>query len=337
VSEPERFVSRAFAALFGLGGAVVLLTQLLPHAHDRVLAGMVIPGAVGLGISAGLLLWRHPAEWAMWALPPLGSVLVTAVSLSAGRDLRVTYATFYFWSVASAFYFFPRRVAVGNVPLVAILYGLAVLFAKEPLSAARYFVPMSALAVSALMIDRLNCEREKLQGELEQMVKVLGEQARTDPVTGLPNRREFEAQLGRELARAERTGQPLSVLMIDLDHFKELNDTKGHPAGDRLLSDVARAWSKRLRAGDLLVRYGGDEFAAILPDCRLNNAGLLAERLRAAVPEDQTCSVGAASRQPGESSAALIGRADDALLAAKRGGRNETRVAAGGRPLPTAL
>lgn len=323
----QRFVARAFAALYGMGGLVVAVTVLLPHPHDRVVAGLL--GVVGVAacVTTVLLIWgpRLPRR-ALWVLPPLGSLLITVVSYSAGAELRVACATFFFWAIASAFYFFPRRVAVPNVPLVAALYALDLVIGHEQFLAIRYSVPVAALTVSALLIDRLNVERARLQDELESMIAALDMQASTDPVTGLPNRRAFERQLARELARAERSGAGLTVLMIDLDHFKTYNDTHGHPAGDGLLKRVAHAWSARLRGGDVLVRYGGDEFAAILPDCRLADADELARRLREATPLHQSCSIGIAAWRTDETGDQLMCRADEALLAAKRGGRNEIRT-----------
>lgn len=323
----QRFVARSFAGLYGLGALVVAVTVVLPHPHDRVLAGLV--GVVGVAacVATILLIWGHRlAPRTLWVLPPLGSVLITIVSYSSGLELRVTCSTFYFWAIGSAFYFFPRRVAAPNVVLVAVLYGAELVIGHQDFVAIRYLVPMAALTVSALLIDRLNAERARLQHELESMIDTLDTQARTDPVTGLSNRREFERNLAREVARSERSGAPLTVLMIDLDHFKTYNDTYGHPAGDALLRRAARAWGARLRAGDLLVRYGGDEFAAILPECRLADARELARRLHEGTPEDESCSIGIATWRAHDTGADVILRADEALLAAKRSGRNEIRT-----------
>jgi diguanylate cyclase (GGDEF)-like protein len=207
-----------------------------------------------------------------------------------------------------------------------VLYGAELVIGHQDFVAIRYLVPMAALTVSALLIDRLNAERAGLQQELESMIVALDTQARTDPVTGLSNRREFERHLAQEVARTERSGAPLTILMIDLDHFKAYNDTYGYPAGDAFLRRVANAWSGRLRAGDLLARYGGDEFAAILADCRLTDARELALRLREAMPQKESCSIGIATWRPDDTAERVMLRADEALLAAKRDGRNEIRT-----------
>ncbi len=323
----QTFVARSYAALFGLGGVLVLTTLMLSHPRDRHPAWMAVPATSALLLSASLLLFGRRMPGRSFPLLPLyGSLCVASVSYGAGAELRVTYATFFFWSVISAFYFFPRRAAIPNVPFAAVLYALVLLAGHESFFATRYLVTVAAVTVSVILIDQLNVQRDRLAHELESTLHALEEQARTDPVTGLPNRREFARHLSREVARAQRGGLSLSVLMIDLDRFKRFNDTYGHPAGDRLLQAVVRAWHTRLRTGDVLVRYGGDEFAVILPDCQIEDAEHLAERLRGPLPEGQTCSIGVAAWGANESGEHLVSRADEALLMAKRHGRDGTRL-----------
>jgi len=150
--------------------------------------------------------------------------------------------------------------------------------------------------------------------------------ARTDELTGLPNRRAWQEQLPRQLIAAGRSGAVVSLAMIDLDHFKRFNDTRGHQAGDRLLKEIAGAWTAELRPGDLLVRYGGEEFALALPRCAPADALAIVERLRSQIPDRQTCSAGIVYWDGRESTAELVSRADDALYQAKRGGRNQSVI-----------
>jgi diguanylate cyclase (GGDEF)-like protein len=110
--------------------------------------------------------------------------------------------------------------------------------------------------------------------------------------------------------------------MIDLDHFKEFNDERGHQAGDRFLKQAASAWGVELRGTDFLARYGGEEFALALPGCTPERSIEVAERMRAATPEGETCSIGIACWDGEESTASLLGRADSALYEAKHRGRN---------------
>jgi diguanylate cyclase (GGDEF)-like protein len=158
-------------------------------------------------------------------------------------------------------------------------------------------------------------ERVELLSRLESM-------ARTDDLTGLPNRRAWEQELPREMLRAKREQRPLCVAMIDLDHFKEFNDERGHQAGDRLLKQAAAAWGMELRGTDVLARYGGEEFALALPGCTAEQSIDIAERLRAVMPEGETCSIGLAEWDGEEDASSLLGRADAALYVAKHRGRD---------------
>lgn len=151
----------------------------------------------------------------------------------------------------------------------------------------------------------------------------LQETARTDDLTGLPNRRAWDEELPRELARAARDARPVCVAMLDLDRFKRFNDHRGHQAGDRLLKQAASAWASLLRASDMLARYGGEEFSLLLPGCTVDDAQRLVGRLRAAMPDGETVSAGIACWDETETADEFVGRADEALYAAKRSGRNQ--------------
>jgi diguanylate cyclase (GGDEF)-like protein len=155
----------------------------------------------------------------------------------------------------------------------------------------------------------------------------LRRQATTDPLTGVVNRRAWEDTAAQHLARAGRTGESVTIALLDLDKFKGVNDRHGHGAGDALLRDLTAGWRSRLRGGDLLGRYGGDEFALCLPATDDAGAADLLEQLSAAHPF--AWSTGVATGRPGESLTDVMARADADLYAAKR-----SRQAAGLRPLP---
>jgi diguanylate cyclase len=167
--------------------------------------------------------------------------------------------------------------------------------------------------------------------------------ALTDVLTGLDNRRSFDRQLERALASGRRRGKPVSVLLIDADHFKRINDEYGHGVGDVVLAHVAEAIRTRVRTSDVAARYGGEEFAVVLPDTDERNATLVGEQLRRAlgsalVPTaagqlSLTVSIGVAGGL-GVSAARLVERADAALYAAKAAGRN--RVVRASRDLAVA-
>jgi diguanylate cyclase (GGDEF)-like protein len=179
------------------------------------------------------------------------------------------------------------------------------------------------------LLDELSLLLEQLieRAEHSEQLSELETMARTEELTGLPNRRAWEETLPRELARARRTGSSLCVALIDVDHFKPFNDQHGHLAGDGLLRAAARAWRQALRGSDFLARFGGDEFAAILPECSLDEAATLIERLRAANPSGHTCSIGVAQWSGAESGSSLVRRADIALYQAKTAGRDRFELA----------
>jgi diguanylate cyclase (GGDEF)-like protein/PAS domain S-box-containing protein len=172
-------------------------------------------------------------------------------------------------------------------------------------------------AVAKDITDRKQLEHER-QGLLDRVEAM----ARTDPTTGLPNRRSWEEEVRAAIARARRHGHSLAVALVDLDRFKLFNDTYGHPAGDALLADAAASWRLTMRATDFIARYGGEEFALLLPECPPEEVSAVLDRLRAATPQDQTASVGIAYWDGSESPEDLVARADAALYEAKDAGRD---------------
>ncbi|GAC1327032.1 MAG: hypothetical protein NVSMB17_00550 [Candidatus Dormibacteria bacterium] len=152
-------------------------------------------------------------------------------------------------------------------------------------------------------------------------VQQLSRLALSDNLTGLPNRLVWERELPRSMAIAARSGEPLCVVALDLDHFKAFNDDWGHQMGDELLRTVSSSWRAVLREVDVLARFGGDEFGMILPGCTLAGAEVIAERLRETMAEGQTYSAGMAWWDGHESGPALFARADALLYECKRSGR----------------
>jgi diguanylate cyclase (GGDEF)-like protein len=153
-----------------------------------------------------------------------------------------------------------------------------------------------------------------LARDLRARTVALERTSRLDPLTGLQNRRALEFQLPLEIDRGRALEYPVCVAMLDLDHFKLYNDRFGHQAGDALLKEVCRAWRDCLRAHDTLVRYGGEEFCAILPNVALDSAHRITDRFHAAMPEGQTVSIGMAQIDDHELPATTLARADAALL-----------------------
>ena len=156
-----------------------------------------------------------------------------------------------------------------------------------------------------------------------------------DGLTDISNKRQLDNVMAKEISRAQRHERPLSLLMIDIDHFKDVNDTYGHLAGDSVLKDLAAILQKRLRPDDEVARYGGEEFAAILPETPVGGAAKIAEDLRRLVEQHDfvvegehirvTISIGAAELGRGQTMNQFYKAADEALYEAKRGGRNQVR------------
>jgi diguanylate cyclase (GGDEF)-like protein len=182
------------------------------------------------------------------------------------------------------------------------------LYWLEPVAAPKENVRATIVLLAAQAAIAI--ERVDLLARLERI-------AHTDELTGLPNRRAWREELPREMARAAREHWPLCVAMLDIDGLKKLNDTHGHHAGDQLLKQNAAAWSSALRPVDLLARYGGDEFAAVLTGCRLEDAQRLVDRLVEATPEDHSFSVGIAEWDGAQDVQALMAAADSSLYSAK--------------------
>lgn len=182
----------------------------------------------------------------------------------------------------------------------------------------------------ALELERVNATLGRKAAELERL-------SLTDALTGLPNRRAFDARLDDELARARRHGRPLVLALVDLDRFKEVNDRHGHPVGDAVLRRAAVVVREALRASDVAARWGGEEFALLLPDTPHEEAYRVLERVRAALAAASwgdlgadlalTASIGAAASAETDDVHELLRRADHRLFAAKRAGRDRTLVA----------
>jgi diguanylate cyclase (GGDEF)-like protein len=181
-------------------------------------------------------------------------------------------------------------------------------------------------------LQQAHQELATLNAELLEANRALAQAAVTDGLTGLKNHRAFQESLHSAAQMAERLQQPLSLVMFDIDHFKQFNDTYGHPAGDELLRQVAQVLRESARAYDVAARYGGEEFALLLPNTALEQAVQVAERLRQQIRAIEnphapvSASFGVATYRRGMPPATLVYEADAALYRAKRGGRDRVCV-----------
>lgn len=185
----------------------------------------------------------------------------------------------------------------------------------------------------ALGVSRDITERKRAEQALRLRLQSLEQLASTDLLTGAWNRRHFEEAITGEMHRARRYGHPVTLLMIDIDHFKQVNDTHGHQEGDRVLREVADRVRSVIRLSDSLTRWGGEEFIVLMPDTGLSSASILAERIReclAGKPFEGiggvTVSIGVAEYLPAASREAWLERVDQAMYRAKGGGRNRVEA-----------
>jgi two-component system, cell cycle response regulator len=199
-------------------------------------------------------------------------------------------------------------------------------FLVEPVEDAELVARVEAAGRTKVLQEELVVQSRRLEALIFE-----------DPLTGLSNRRFILTQLGAQVSAARRHGRPFSVAMLDIDHFKAVNDRHGHAAGDHVLGEVTHALREHLRAEDQLGRLGGEEFLALLPDAADKAAAAAAEKLRAEVQEraveveghvlSLTMSIGWATWDGAEEADELLRRADDALYEAKRRGRNRVEGA----------
>jgi diguanylate cyclase (GGDEF)-like protein len=311
-------IARVIGILFLCGALLVGVSLALPHpssVDDAALLALisvaVVIGAVFLRSAERMVLGIAHAAIA------LGTAMICLCIYYSGIATGV-YATMFVWVVQLTAYFFPGRRAL--VHLAWILVAYAGTLAVVPGGGDDYSVVtrwlLTAFALGIIFWLARGLRREFVARRL--LADRLRHEADHDPLTGLPNRRRLEEDLGRELARSRRSGSPLCVCALDLDGFKAVNDSRGHVAGDRALRSLADRWRQNLRGSDVLARHGGDEFLLVLPDCSQERATEVAERLRATTVDGITCSIGIAEARSLDAVEDLLQRSDRALYRAKQ-------------------
>ena len=260
------------------------------QAGAEQLAGVRVPAA---GATAAGHVWRTGQP--LFVADPVGHPLVspTMLGLIGGRSLM--------WQ--------PVSVAGQVLAVLAVAWPHRVADLDD--RAARSVQVLADEAALAL--------------QRESMIRSLESMAATDPLTGLANRRAWDQRLAAAMAAARRTGSPLTVALVDVDHFKAFNDAHGHAAGDAVLRTFASVAGATVRGEDVIARWGGEEFAVMLADCAAGADAMTAvDRVRTSMPGLTTCSAGAATWDGVETAQQLMTRADDALYAAKSAGRDRT-------------
>lgn len=326
--------------LLALGGAgVVPETLALPGGYALLLAGVAVEAGAAWQ-EAGRDGWRRPtllagglavlAFFVCYLIDEQGLRSLAASLLLGALYLNVAAALAAGWRQASLLQRFLALVTAA-LALVVAARGLSVLLLPggwrwlssellRQLSSAALYLLMLANAFGMLLLGRERAARELARLEV------------VDPLTDVPNRRGFFNAMAPWMALARRPGLPTALVVLDLDQFKRVNDAYGHPAGDTVLRHVVELCKRQLRDSDLVGRLVGVEFAILLPRTNLDEAILVAERIRAAIASSpvkseramiaMTASFGVTVIRPEDSTVTLFQRADDALRAAKEAGRN---------------
>jgi diguanylate cyclase (GGDEF)-like protein len=295
------------AVLYALSGALCLVAAVWPPDPHSPVPLYIAIGVIGLG-----------GGGAFWALGPRtrwpvihGAIAVAdvCVGLLAWRSATavgiVSIGPMLIAIGLYAAYFFPLTAARLHV-LALLAIATAGAIGAAP---GHFTLPWIVLVLATSGLT-------EAQGRLARSLRTA---ATTDPLTGVANRRAWEAEAARNLAHAQRTGEPLSLAILDLDHFKVVNDREGHGAGDALLCELTAGWSRRLRGADLLGRYGGDEFVLSLPGT--DEAGAWQVLRQLDETHDFPWSAGVASAGPDDTLGTVLARADGNLYLKKRTGR----------------
>jgi diguanylate cyclase (GGDEF)-like protein len=297
-------VAWALALLFLFKGFVCLAVVAFPISSVEPVTLIAAAGALAIVGALGVWLFaRRISMVGFELLAACGSLVTSAVVAHAATHGGAMVAAFaYPWVAIYSAHFFPRRAVIAQGLLITVGFGVGLLLSGLP-HIGIYWLIVTVTIWSICLV-------------LGQLSESLRRQADTDPLTGLLNRNGFLAAANREHAIAGRSGNPLTLALLDLDDFKQINDQRGHVAGDRVLADLGHVWRERLRTGDILARHGGDEFVLLLPATSPESAISVLDRLRAeGLPV--TWSVGIGEWLPGEGLAECVARADRHLYSVK--------------------
>lgn len=303
------FLTRPYqvVAFFPLIAAGAILTTLpFTHwTHHSLLTLLILAGASFTASCARFAVGDRPPRWTLHVDIFVGVVLISLLS-SIQANATADFQSFYVWIVVFAALYFRPLAFVFYLGVVGAAYAIVLSIgpsAQNPVSA--WMATIGSSAILGVVVLSL--------------VSTLERTSREDVLTGLANRRAWDARLDEELERARRNKTAVSIALIDVDNFKAVNDRDGHPAGDRLLCQLADGWRNTIRgSGDFLGRLGGDEFGVVVPSSNETGIQRLAQRLHETTPGGVSCSIGAATWDGTETAAVLFRRADEAMYEAKR-------------------
>jgi GGDEF domain-containing protein len=295
---------RALALITLAGAGSSLIVALFPAAANAPVELFQIVAV--LAFAASLLLWSLAGRTPQWLLQVMVAGGTLAISVLIARAATgvstVVTATDYIWMGVYVSFFFSRTAARLHLTLIAVSFGVALLANSQHVPAEAWLVMTASIIVASETIGRQSAR--------------LRHEAHTDSLTGLLNRKGLASAADRAFALADRTGIPLTIALIDLDDFKQVNDRDGHAEGDRLLVRMTRTWTDELQPGDIFARLGGDEFLVVLVGSSDEEAARFFERLLFISPAPW--SAGVIKRSSGEDLSACLARADNALYESKR-------------------
>jgi diguanylate cyclase (GGDEF)-like protein len=310
----QQLAERAMAAMFASGASVALLAVLLTPLEGAHHPWVSLNAALGYPSAAFLFQGRGRYPMAvLHVLLAVGSLQVAVgMYLLGGGAPSAGAGALLVWVALYAFYFFPSRHAVVHLLIagVGLAAGLALL--REPGGLAAWMFTFGTGVVAGAIVGHLT--------------SLLRRSARMDPLTGVANRLAWEEAVEQEMVTARRHRRPLTIVVVDLDDLKTINDENGHQAGDDALCDLVQALQEQIRQSDLVARLGGDEFGLALPDTSPEDAETMLGRVR----QSTACrfSAGIGAWDSSEPLGAAVARVDAALYLAKAAGRNTTVMTA---------
>ncbi|WP_222195360.1 putative bifunctional diguanylate cyclase/phosphodiesterase [Modestobacter italicus] len=314
-----RMMARILATFYVAAGIAGLFAVFGPDAGQQ--GRWVILTVALVALACGAVSFRWAGHWPRhvfhWPVASAAVLVAFAVTASPDAATAMAAASIMAFIAVDACFFFSLPLAWAHMAFGLSLVTAALLAQGD--------VPASiALALDAVIVAL---------GTVVRGLVIRASSASRDPLTGLANRRGFDDALHELRTASARTGEPLSAALLDLDHFKQINDTAGHEAGDRVLCRIADVWRRELPSSAVLARHGGDEFALLLPGLAGPDALALVRRISAQHPEIGV-SCGVAELRPGQGAAELMRRADRALYDAKAAGRGRCELEGGtGSPL----
>jgi len=299
-------IAWTLSLLFLFKGLLGVLAAVYPVSANEPVGMVGTAGA--LGVVCALVIWLFGARLTLFGyelIAAAGSVLASWLVAHASTHGGMMIMAFgYPWIAIYAAHFFPRRGVIAQAVLMTVGFTTGLLASE--LSDILIYWAVVMITIWSICL---------LLGSLSETMRL---QAGTDQLTGLLNRNGFLGAALRERALADRTGGSLTLAVIDLDGFKQINDREGHAAGDRLLAGLGRSWRTRVRPGDILARHGGDEFVLLLPATTPTGAHAVLERLRGSDEDEEVgWSVGVSEWLPGETLDAPMARADRYLYGVK--------------------